>query len=143
MVGVRPAMKGKHDLTIEDFRQNPVWFFDEEADAHFPVVTLDERVASIDSFRFRATITTNSGDVLEGCISGLGDVSISVYRNERWYAVNRDWIGASTAQIEALIHDSPDLAARSLTEFFPVKFETKLGDPYIDRAGEFDLSLLR
>lgn len=140
MVGVGRAVTGKRDLTIEDFHQNPVWYFDEEADAYFPVVTLEERVASIDDFRFPAKITTKAGDVLDGCISGLGDFSISVYRNDRWYAVNKHWVAASIAQIEALIADSPEITVRSLHEFFPVGFETMIGkEPFIDRVGEFDL----
>jgi|CXWL01.1.fsa_nt_gi hypothetical protein len=131
---------GKADLTLSDLYETPVWYLDEETDKHYPVLDLNEGVASVDHFRFRAEFTTPAGDVLEGVVSGLGDVAISVFRNGRWYSVNKDWQSASKAQIAALIEESPELKVRSVEGFFPIRFRTVINkEPFIDRSGEFDL----
>lgn len=133
--------EGKVELSLSDFETNPVWYFDDEADRHFPIETLNEPVQSIDHFRFRAEFTNAAGDFFEGCISGLGDAANSFFRNGRWYTVNRDWLTASRAQIQALIDDTPALRAKSPQTFFPVAFKTRIErEPFVEQSGLFDLS---
>ena len=130
--------EGKYELTMADFYEQPAWYLDDEADLHYPVLTMDEKVSSIDDFRFRAAFVTRAGDDLEGCISGLGDVAISFFRNGRWYSASTQWKDATIAQVDALIADSPALKARTVEDFFPVKFRTLINrEPYIDHHGEF------
>ncbi|WP_293373694.1 hypothetical protein [Nevskia sp.] len=132
---------GMSELSMLDFDRNPVWYYDQNQEVFFPIESLHELIESVDELHFRAEFVTPTGDIFEGSVTGMGDTAISIFKNDRWYAANKLWPDVSTDQINALILDCSNLLVRSVKDFFPLEFSTKIcRDPYIDWHGKFDLS---
>jgi hypothetical protein len=130
----------KTEISTEDLATWPVWHFDPESELFSPLESLDSLIGSIDELHFFAAFTTPQGFELRGSISGRGDIAVGIFRNGRWYAVNRNWREVSMAQLDALAIESPDLGVTSGKELLPLRFKALIDkEPYTDWTGEFNL----
>jgi hypothetical protein len=131
----------KHEISISDFEENPVWYFDPDAELFGPLTSLDDMIGSIDELHFYAKFHSPQGYEFIGSLAGRGDTAIAIYRNERWYAANKNWRQTSLEQLDALANDSDDLNVSSGKEFLPLTFQTMINrEPYVDWDGIFDIA---
>jgi hypothetical protein len=137
-----PPMKiTRQEITLDDLREHPVWYFDNESELFSPLQNLDEEIASVDELHFFAKFVTPGGRELFGSLAGQGDTAIGIFHNGRWYAANRGWRQTSLEQLSQLVKDSSDLGISDVKDLFPLKFETAIfREPYVDWSGVFDLS---
>lgn len=132
---------GKQEITWNDLESCPVWHFDPDTELFNPLENLDDPIGSIDELHFRAVFTAPGGQEFSGSIAGDAGTAIGIFRNGRWYAVNKNWKQTSLDQLSQLIEDSSDLSIRDAKQLLPLRYETRIGrDPFVEQAGVFDLA---
>mgnify|MGYP005751442537 CR=1 FL=1 len=132
--------KRKSEIDLADLDAYPVWRFDTDTDSYEPLEDLDTRIDSIDELHFRATFTSRTGHVFEGSIAGEGATAMAIFKNGRWYALNKAWRQISLEQLSALLEDGGCAGVELPEKLLPFQFKTTINtDPYVDWSGEFDL----
>lgn len=132
---------GKQEITWSDLESCPVWHFDPDTELFRPLKSLNDPIGSIDELHFRAVFTAPSGQEFSGSIAGDTGTAIGIFRNGRWYAVNKNWRQTSLDQLSRLVEDSSDLSISDAKQLLPLRYETRIErEPFIEQAGLFDLA---
>jgi hypothetical protein len=131
----------KDYLTPSDFKDCPIWRYDEDADGYVPVrreADLPERVRDLS---LRAEFTTQKGYVFEGYVVGVENVfSMGLFGNERVYHINKNLRDLSREQAEEFLAASGLSGELSYEAMFPLRYETKWGGPmFNDFSGVFEM----
>lgn len=130
----------KQEITWSDLELHPVWHFDPDTELFNPLKSMDDPIGSVDELHFRAVFTAPDGQKFSGSIAGDAGTAIGIFRNGRWYAVNKNWKQTSLDQLSQLVEDSSDLSISDAKHLLPLRYETRIGrEPFIEQAGMFDL----
>ena len=113
-------------LQPSDFDVCPVWRFDEDADAYFPVRNANELPEQVRDLRIASEFITRSGQKFQGYISGVDKVSsIGLFVDAQTYHANKNLYQPSRAQMIEFIAASRLDATLTFESMFPLHFETR------------------
>ena len=131
----------KDVLTPPDFKDCPVWRYDEDADGYFPVWGEDDLPERVRDLSLQADFTTPAGKALTGYIVGVENVfSIGLFFNERVYHFNKNLCDLSREQAEEFLTESGLAGELSYETLFPLRYETKWGGTtFNDFTGVFEM----
>lgn len=128
-------------LTPSDFKDYPIWRYDEDADGYFPVVGEEDLPERVRDLRLRADFTAPTGKIIMGYIVGVEDVfSIGLFSNERIYHFNKNLCDLSREQAEEFIVENGLSSELSYKTMFPLRYEAKWGNSiFNDFSGVFEM----
>lgn len=131
----------KDYLKPPDFKDCPIWRYDEDADGYFPVRGESDLPERVRDLSLRAEFTTPGGNVFEGYVVGVENVfSIGLFGNERIYHLNKNLPDLSQEQAEEFFVESGLTSQLSYEALFPLRYETKWGGPmFNDFSGVFEM----
>lgn len=130
------------DLLIpSDFKDCPVWRYDEDADGYFAVTGLDDLPENVGDLSILAEFTTPGGNKIFGKIGGVERIfAIGLFAGESIFIINKNMGKDAREQAEEFLTESGLAGELSYETLFPLRYETKWGGTtFNDFTGVFEM----
>lgn len=128
-------------LIPADFKDCPVWRYDEDAEGYFAVRSLDDLPERVRDLSILAQFTTPGGIQFLGEVGGVDRVfAIGLFANEQVFFLNKNLKKEAREQAEAFLQASGLSGQLSYEALFPLRYVTRWGgDVFNDFSGTFEM----
>lgn len=135
---------GKSKLTLEDWKQWPIWYMDWDVELYYPITDFEKFSEYVGDDQVKVQYTAPNGVKMNGYVSdvfcSLFYIEIFIEDEEIGFNIHMSLTSIAEEQLNKIRKHFPKGTFKDLHDLFPIKFKTDVNlDWWKEVEGTFDI----